>query len=173
MHKILILPALILLIAGCGPKPSAETATTPVESSTPAPTPGPPLPVFNLTNLDGSNTTTASLPDNLILIFFNPGCDHCQREATAIHGRKKEFSEHEIWFVSVDSLKNIADFRKEYQLTDSNFHFAGGDVEQIVTAMGPIPSVPCIYIYRDRRMVTRLEGEAELDEILRFAEGSN
>lgn len=134
---------------------------------------GPPLPVFNLQILDGTAMTTASLPDNLILIFFNPGCDHCQQEATAIHGRKKDFSQHQVWFVSVDSLKAISDFRKTYDLTDENFHFAAGNVEDIVVAMGPVPSVPCIYIYRGRQLVRRLEGVTEVDEILRLAEGRN
>ncbi|MFM8348046.1 MAG: redoxin domain-containing protein [Bacteroidota bacterium] len=172
MYKLLLPVLFVSVLIGCGPKSTSEESTA-TESSTPAPAPGPPLPVFNLKGLDGKDFSTATLPDDMIFIFFNPGCDHCQQEATAINGRKKEFEQHQVYFVSVDSLHVISKFQKDYDLTDANFHFAAGDVETIVTAMGPVPSVPCIYIYRNRNLVSRLEGVTEIDEILRLAEGRN
>ena len=172
MKKSLLLLALPIFFWNCSSKPESATTETPIAEAQAAPAPeGPALPVFNLTDLNGTPFSTATMPDDMIIIFFNPGCDHCQREATAIHGRKKDFEDKQVYFVSVDSLSTISKFRKEYDLTDPNFHFAAGDVETIVTAMGPVPSVPCIYIYRDRKLVSRLEGEAEIDEILKLAEG--
>lgn len=170
MYKFLLPILIVSMFASCGTRSASEEAAS-SETSLPAPAQGPPLPVFNLKDLDGKAFSTASLPDDMIFIFFNPGCDHCQQEATAIHGRKNEFARHQVYFVSVDSLQVIGKFQKDYDLTDDNFHFAAGDVETIVTAMGPVPSVPCIYIYRNRNLVSRLEGVTEVDEILRLAEG--
>ena len=125
-----------------------------------------PIPSLELLDLEGKPFNLTTLGGNPVVVFFDPECDHCQRECRAIEKRKSEFEGRKIYFVSIESSKVVRKFQLEYRLTDPQFQFATGDLKTIVNAMGPIPSVPCFYIYKDGLLAHRIEGEAEVDEIL-------
>lgn len=126
----------------------------------------PPIPELTLNDLDGKAFTLRSLGENPVLMFFDPDCDHCQRECKAIRARQDEFRPYPLHLVSIESSDSIKKFRDEYDLRDPLFHFATGDLKAILTAVGEIQSVPCFFIYRAGKLHKRLEGEVEMDELL-------
>lgn len=161
----LIFSALVILAFSCTTKTENTNAGTTNTESTMMRPDATPIPHFNLENLDGTQFSSGDLKGDLALIFFNPDCDHCQREAVAIHSNKNKFKDKQLYFISIDSLGAISKFRSEYDLTDENFHFSRGNVEDIVNALGPIPSVPCFYIYKNGQLIERLEGEVDVDRV--------
>lgn len=110
-------------------------------------------------DVNGKTVNSADLNGNVTIFLFSPDCDHCQREAKVINASKNLFRNKQIWFVSVDEPEVIAKFRTDYGLTDDNFHFAKSEVELVVRALGPVSSVPAIFIYKDGTLSERMEGE--------------
>ena len=161
----LIFSVLILSVFSCSPKTESTDTETADAANTVMRQDATPIPHFNLENLDGTQFSSKDLKGDLALIFFNPDCDHCQREAVAIHSNKNKFKGKQLYFISIDSINAISKFRSEYDLTDDNFHFSRGNVEDIVNALGPIPSVPCFYIYKNGQLIERLEGEVDVDRV--------
>lgn len=173
MKQILTLTLSLSLIASltfsCKQETKKEEVTTDTSSVAERFPEVPPLqPYLELKDIGGTNFNVKDLSGTFAIMFFNPDCDHCQDEARSIHNFKKQFESQQLYFVSIDSIENIVKFRKDYDLLEPYFHFAQGQVEQIVNAVGPIPGVPCTFIYRDGKLVTRLQGESKPEEILSF-----
>jgi hypothetical protein len=124
-------------------------------------------PYMNLTGLDGKVQSARDLPGRCILIFFNPDCDHCQREAVLIRDHLDSFGTFGLYFISSDSLENIERFAEEYGLAGKeNVHFARTEVEEVIRNFGPIPA-PSIYIYSSTKKLFReFKNETPIDQIL-------
>jgi len=126
------------------------------------------LPMLAVLQTDGNRIFLRDAPGNVVFIFFNPDCDHCQREATQIRNRKEIFKNHQVYFISIDIMPNISKFASDYGLIDNNFHFCRAESADVYQSVGPLPSVPAIFIYKDKRFVKKLEGEVSLDELAKF-----
>jgi peroxiredoxin len=126
------------------------------------------LPNVNIQKTDGAMMSLASAPEKSVLIFFDPSCDHCQNEAKQISERKQVFRDYSVYFVAADSIKSITKFATDYNLIEPNFYFAHAEGIDVYNTMGPMPSIPAIYIYNKRRLVKKFEGETKLEEIIKF-----
>lgn len=148
----------VLMLVACGKR--EETTTQQAEVND--------LPVLSVTQTDGSEVFLRGLDGKLILIFFNPDCDHCQNEAKAIAENKKYFEDYQLYFISSDSIQNVKKFAEDYQLTDSNFHFSHGEGMAVYNAVGPLPSVPAIFLFRDRKRIKDFMGETQIEELKKY-----
>jgi thiol-disulfide isomerase/thioredoxin len=126
------------------------------------------LPMLSIVTTDGNRISLRETPDKTVLIYFNPDCDHCQREAAQIGKRKQVFENYTVFFISIDSMENIVRFANDYNLLESNFQFGQANSHEVAQAVGPLPSVPAIFIYNNKKLVKRLEGEVKLEEIMKF-----
>jgi thiol-disulfide isomerase/thioredoxin len=126
------------------------------------------LPALNITKPDGSTVSLRSVSGKVVLIFFNPDCDHCQREATQISERKQVFRNHAVYFISIDPMDSIVKFSRNYNLIENNFLFTQANGDDVYNTVGPLPSVPAIFIYDDKKFIKRLEGEVKLEEIMKY-----
>lgn len=127
------------------------------------------LPAVRLVVKNQRVISARDLTGNTILIFFRPECDHCQREAEAIREHLEAFSEYQLYFIGTDGEEASLKFARDYSLTgNENIHFVQTDVNEILDNLGPIQT-PSMYIYsKDRKLVRHLDGEASIDEILRY-----
>ncbi len=141
-------------------QPEKESATTPEVVYND-------YPYMNLTGLDGRTQFARDLPGRCILIFFNPDCDHCQREAVMIRDNIESFGQFHLYFISSDSVPNISQFATDYGLAEAhNVHFARTEVEEVVRNFGPIPA-PSIYLYSEqRRLFREFKNETPIEQIL-------
>jgi peroxiredoxin len=124
-------------------------------------------PYMNLESLDGKVQSARDLPGRSILIFFNPDCDHCQREAGMIRDHLDSFGAFSLYFISSDSLETIEQFAEEYGLAGKeNVHFARTEVEEVIRNFGPIPA-PSMYLYSGKKKLFReFKSETPIDQIL-------
>jgi len=175
MLKNLLIPSLLIssILVSCSGDSTKKTESesvvkVEVEAAT-APASGyagpAGVPSFMMIDMEGKPVNSADFKGNLTIFLFNPDCDHCQREAKVINAAKNLFREKQIWFVSMDEPQVIAKFRTDYGLTDNNFHFAKSDVELVVRALGPVSSVPALFIYKEGKLSERLEGEHSAEEL--------
>jgi len=127
------------------------------------------LPYLSYKTLKGEPSTTRSLPGGSILILFNTDCDHCQREAQQIADKGQAFANYELLFIASDSVHQIENFAKTYQLVDKpNIKFGRAEYQDVYMNFGSI-STPAIYIYnRERKFVKSFLGETPVEELIKY-----
>jgi len=74
------------------------------------------LPNMLITTLDQSKVNIHELSGKIILILFQPDCDHCQREAKEIRENLDAFEGYSLYFISADPVVAIEKFGREYDL---------------------------------------------------------
>jgi thioredoxin-related protein len=159
-----VITVLVVLfgLLGCTVKPSA-TETTGAKTQLNE------LPNMTITLLDSSKRDVRTLQGQTILIFFQPGCDHCERAAQAISQNLVAFRKSELFFITSQPLDLAEKFSKDYALSGySNVHFSWAPVEDVLNNYGPI-STPSIYIYSaDQRLIKSFTGELKIAELLKY-----
>jgi len=123
------------------------------------------MPKLTLTLADGSHVAMPDLEGKVLLVCYNPGCDHCQREAKLLSENKNILEGYEVYFLTPDASEEATKFQKEYKLTDPNVHFVRAEVPEIIQALGPITNVPTFFVYQDKTLVKRLEGEVPITDL--------
>ncbi len=127
----------------------------------------PRLPNLPLTTTIGTQTNAQELTGKVVLVLFQPDCDHCQREAEAIREHLDAFADYTLYFITYAPMQDIQQFARDYKLSgQDNIFFALSEVQPILDNFGSIPT-PSLYIYSDQqKLVKAFEGEAPIKEIL-------
>ena len=123
------------------------------------------MPAFNITKTDGSRLALKDVTGKVMIVFFNPGCDHCQREAKLLSDNKDVIKDYQVYFISPEPLDSISKFSYDYKLIEPNVHFGQGDGPAIINAVGPINTVPTIMLYDNQTFVARMEGEISIEKL--------
>src|SRR5688572_13705099 len=155
---------LIAIVAASCSKPTQEEKKVPEQE--PVVQSENELPAMSIKTLNGSSLDTKTLDGKVILILFQPDCDHCQREAKEIKDNMEAFREYSIFFITADQMPTIEKFAKDHDLLNrSNVSFGMTTVENVLNNFGPIPA-PSIYIYADQQLKHKFNGEISIDKIL-------
>lgn len=158
MKEVFIFCCLAFLITTCSrPKNDCEGAQAKQ------------LPALMLTKINGDSVLTSSLEGPVVLVFFSPDCDHCQREAADIRLHISAFKDYSLYFISPSPAEEIKEFATTYGLMGHpNIEFARADVTEVVRLMGKV-STPTLCIYsKEKQLVKRFDGETEMEEIAKF-----
>ena len=88
------------------------TNTTLLVAQKPAAT----IPSFIFFKEDQSSFTKESLTKGTksFFIFFDPGCDHCQRTVAQLDKRVKELAKPSIYFITLDKPQGAKNFMQRY-----------------------------------------------------------
>ena len=144
------------------------SASGPTSAVLRAPYKAPPqLPDMPLLTTEGTQVNARTLTGKVVLVLFQPDCDHCQREAEEIHRHLEDFADYSVYFITYAPLQDIQQFAKDYQLSDQdNIFFALSEVQPILQNFGSIPT-PSLYIYSEQQqLVKAFEGETPIKDIL-------
>jgi len=127
------------------------------------------LPWLPLTQLDSTRFIAHSLEGKNILVFFQPDCDHCQRETKQIREHIEAFKGYNIYFVSDATMPQLSQFAVDYDLAaSSNVHFTHATPNDIYNAVGGI-QVPAVFVFSDKgRLVKSFIGETPIEQILNY-----
>lgn len=126
-------------------------------------------PVMNLTLTDGRQIDAQTMNEQMVLVLFQPDCDHCQREATQIKKRLEAFRDYKIYFISSHPMEIIQKFATDYKLdNEPNVFFGYTTVENVLNNYGAI-SAPSIYIYtKEGRLVESFDGLVDVEVIIKY-----
>ncbi|HQQ95675.1 MAG TPA: redoxin domain-containing protein [Cyclobacteriaceae bacterium] len=126
------------------------------------------LPDFIMTTLEGELLQTKALQGKNILIFYNPDCDHCQRQAQSIRKQINAFNDWTIYFIAASGDTQSRTFAMTYDLHEQkNVFFATAGIPEVVREMGSI-GTPSIFIYDDAgKLVKNFDGETPVEDILK------
>ncbi|MEM6842694.1 MAG: redoxin domain-containing protein [Bacteroidota bacterium] len=163
MKKTYLLMACLLLITAVFSVSALGTTEIVLHSPHKAPLRLPDLP---MTTTKGTQINAQSLEGKVVLILFQPDCDHCQREAEDIHEHLDAFGEYSIYFVANAPIKDIQKFARDYRLNEqANIFFAYAELQPILDNFISIPT-PSLYIYSNQQLVKAFEGETPIEKIL-------
>jgi peroxiredoxin len=126
------------------------------------------LPAMPITLLDGSTFSAKELKGKIILVLFQPDCDHCQHEATEIQANLPSFKNYTLYFISSSPPAENEKFATDYKLKgESNIHFGTTASENIINNFGPIQA-PSVYIYSDQKLVKEFNGQVDVGVIIKY-----
>lgn len=125
------------------------------------------LPAMQLMTTSGQPVFTKALAGKIILILFQPECDHCQREAEQIQHNLGAFVNYQLYFISDVSEAELLRFANEYNLnTHVNIHFARTTADEILSNFGPLET-PALFIYSaEGKLENKFIGETDIQMIL-------
>jgi peroxiredoxin len=127
------------------------------------------LPDMRIRRLDQSEIDIKKLSGKVVLIFFFPECDHCQREASQISQSIAAFNNVTLYFITSDTAEKTEGFANDYLLNDlNNVVFGNTSAESVLKNFGPIDT-PSIYIYSaEQKLVKAFNGEVSISEVLKY-----
>lgn len=124
-------------------------------------------PAMPLTLMDNTQIDVKDLTGKNALIFFQPDCDHCQREAQEFERNLEAFSGTTLYFITSGPIEEIKAFGDTYKLYERpNVHFAYTPALNVLNTYGPI-SAPSVYVYSaDHKLVKGFNGETPIERII-------
>lgn len=107
---------------------------------------------------------------NLVLIYFNSGCEHCQYELSQLKQNIVEFEGIEVVLMSSENLATIKSTSIKYELDQfNNVQFVKIEPQNVFENFGSL-SVPNIFIYgADGKLIKEFKGETKIEAILKYA----
>lgn len=124
---------------------------------------------LNLLSLDSSRfqLTQGQLRQSLLLIVFNPTCDHCQAEAREIKSNIEKLKDVTILMIASVPLKDIHDFSINYGMSElENVHFVYTSPLYGYQFFGGI-QLPHLRLYdRNFKMIKSFSGSTSVEDIV-------
>ena len=126
------------------------------------------LPLMPVELIDGTNISMKDVSGKMVLILFQPDCDHCQREAVDIRKNLIAFDGYRLYFISSHPLEVIKQFAVDYDLlTQPDIYFGRTTVEGVLSNFGAI-SAPSVYIFNEQgKMTAKFNGEVAIDTLVK------
>ena len=126
------------------------------------------IPDLPITFEDGQTQSARNLKGKMLLILFQPDCDHCQREAADFRENMEHFKNIPMYFVSASTIEEVKKFAEEYKLSQfPNIKWGTTTVSSILSSFGPIDA-PSVYLYDEQgKLVHNFNGEVAVEVIVR------
>lgn len=130
------------------------------------------LPAFDFEAMDGSRVTLADMPADkpVIVFYFDPFCDHCQKEAGWINDNPQLFKDITLLWASWGDLKDIKEFPAKYLPNIKSTLFVTRDDKFEFDNYFGYSEIPSIYVYNKKHIRTATFREETIPlTLLRFA----
>lgn len=130
------------------------------------------MPEFTFYTLEGNQAfTRMSLAPqgNAVLIFFDPGCSHCQQEAQAMGANAEAFKDVNLYFISQQEPALIREFMGTYakDLVEQLNPQVLVDADYTFLPLFKPSQYPAMYVYSQKRaLLAYLEGENSIESII-------
>jgi len=166
-----ILIILIIIIAGIAVYVFRNNATDDTSVNQPVPPAAKVMyndrPNLALTGIDGTKLNASAITGKTVLVFFQPDCDHCQRETVQIEQNLSAFKDYQLYFISDAALPQIAEFAQTYKLAGNPaIHFYQTSIADIMRTIGAV-QLPSVYVYSGQgKLIKTFNGETPIGWIL-------
>lgn len=132
------------------------------------------LPNFQLLRQDSSWLSTAQLPkkSTVVIIFFNPDCEHCQHEATNLAKNMDKLKNVQfIWATYQPTFEEISAFASKYHLNNlSNVHFVK-DVNYAIPSFYHLEMTPYMAVYgKHKKLLKTFPAGVDPKELIELAQ---
>jgi thiol-disulfide isomerase/thioredoxin len=129
----------------------------------------PTVPPFTLLKVDSTVITKEMLASKkpTLIMYFNPGCEHCQHQMEAIIEHKDEFKNIQIVMATYAPMNELSDFIEKYKLTELPNISLGRDTKYMLQPFYKIGGLPYQALYdANGNLLTTFEGNVAIDNVL-------
>lgn len=130
----------------------------------------PVYPPVKLLNTDSATYyTKANLPKNkaVMLMVFNPDCDHCQHETEALVQNIDKFKNVQIVMASFVPLTAINAFREKYKLAGYKNIVLAQDTHYFLLSFYMLRNLPFLAFYnKKKQLISVFEGSMPVEKVL-------
>lgn len=128
------------------------------------------LPSFELRAIDSTLIlfNKSMCPDSsLVLIYFEPDCEHCQREAKSITGNIHRLGKTRLYWITNSAESDVNTFFRLFHLSGFSNCVVGLDNKYSFYRAYLPESVPYIAIYNSKKKLVKLyRGEVGIESII-------
>ncbi|GAB2581693.1 peroxiredoxin family protein [Spirosoma areae] len=127
------------------------------------------LPDFTAYSIDRSEISSAALSNRpAVLIYFDPDCDHCQREAAELQKKAASLASAQVLMLSSAPAPALKTFAKTHKINNlPNVQVAHIDKQTAYETFG-FTSVPDVLIYHaDGSLAKHFRGETSIEVVAR------
>lgn len=129
----------------------------------------PTVPPFTVVTTDSTNFTKEELRRNTptLIMYFNPGCDHCKHQTDSIIANMDQFKKMQIVMASYAQPEEISTFYTEHNLESyANIH-VGRDTKYFFQPFYKIMNLPFLALYDKKgKLLTTFEGTTPIAKLL-------
>jgi thioredoxin-related protein len=131
----------------------------------------PTIPPFNLLKVDSiSHFTKDDLKKNkpVLIILFNPDCDHCKHETEEIIKNIDELKDIQIIMSTNMPFDMMKTFYEKYDLEKFENIIVGRDFQFILPSFYQIKFMPYLAMYDKKgNLVTTFQGSMKIDDLVK------
>lgn len=128
------------------------------------------VPTFNVYTVpDSSGFSNKKLDKSksLVIMFFSPDCEHCQKETKELMAYKNELKNIQILMVSPSSYPAIKQFYEDYGMAAMPNIKLGQDVNYTLGSIYQIRTFPSMYVYdHNGKLVKAFVGNVDAPAII-------
>lgn len=130
----------------------------------------PGFPPIRLLEIDSTHYVTKDeIKKNhkILLIFFNPDCEHCKHQTQDILADFGRFKDIEIVMATFQPFDEMKTFYNYYRIGDHLNIFMGRDEKYVLPPFYRMKSLPFLALYDKKgQYITHFEGNQKVDTIL-------
>jgi thioredoxin-related protein len=130
----------------------------------------PDLPPFRLLRIDSiSYFSKADVPKNkpVLLMIFDPNCDHCQHETEDILKNIDSFKNIQIVMSTNASFELLKDFYNKYGLANYKNIVAGVEMQYFLVPFYDVKNLPYLAMYDKKgKLMTTHEGTTKIELVI-------
>ncbi|HEX8549042.1 MAG TPA: redoxin domain-containing protein, partial [Cytophagaceae bacterium] len=125
------------------------------------------LPEFTYQTLEGKKFSSEDLKaSKIMLVYFNPLCDICQRETQMILDNIKYFEKIQIVFISPAEIVDVEKFSNKFKLDQFKEITVLHDKNDLFYKQFDAIGYPSVYLYNEKKeLLTYFEAEIGLEDI--------
>lgn len=129
------------------------------------------MPSFRILSIDSSaclNSQNIPSGCSTVFMYFDPDCEHCQRETKNIIDHIAQLTKVKIYMVTSSELNGeLKRFYKSYNLDSLTNIFVGKDYEYSFYRLFLPPTVPYMAIYNSKKTLVKIyTGEVNVNSII-------
>lgn len=116
------------------------------------------IPVIKINTVpDSLLFTTENLQKGtpFVIMFFNPDCEHCQKETKELLAYKEELKNIPVLMVSPAPYNEIKKFYQEYKLSSMPNIKTGQDINYKLAGIYHIKTYPSVFVYDNRGILAK------------------
>lgn len=136
----------------------------------------PTLPALQLLLSDSATKyTKENIPKKkaVMIMLFNPECEHCQHEAEQIVANKEDFRNIHIIMATTYPIYRMKEFAEKYGLAQMENVVMAKDPYYLLPAFYEIRNLPYLAFYNKKgNLINTFEGSLGIDKILQLFEAN-
>ena len=103
----------------------------------------------------------------VMLMIFNPQCDHCQLETEALIKHINDLKDIQIIMATVMPFDSMMYFRKKYKLAQFSNIIVGQDIHYFLPGFYMISNLPYLAFYNKKKeLISVFEGSMPLSKVI-------